>query len=101
MSREASLSDDVLLCVRDLRIAFVSGRSLLPAVDGIGFRLAAGETLALLGESGAASRRRRWRCCACCRLPGGSPAAKCHSRDAICCACPKPRCVAFAAAAWR
>jgi peptide/nickel transport system ATP-binding protein len=52
MSREASLSDDVLLCVRDLRIAFVSGRSLLPAVDGIGFRLAAGETLALLGESG-------------------------------------------------
>jgi len=34
-------------------------------------------------------------------LPGGSLAAKCHSRDATCCACPKPRCVAFAAAAWR
>jgi len=46
------LADDVLLCVRDLRIAFVSGRLLLPAVDGISFQLAAGETLALLGESG-------------------------------------------------
>ncbi|WP_291994639.1 ABC transporter ATP-binding protein [Candidatus Accumulibacter sp. ACC003] len=48
----AQLSEDILLEVRDLRISFASGRSLLAAVDGVDFRVAAGETLALLGESG-------------------------------------------------
>ncbi|MDR3298702.1 MAG: ABC transporter ATP-binding protein [Candidatus Accumulibacter sp.] len=42
----------VLLSVRDLRAGFMAGRRVLAAVDGVGFDVAAGETLALLGESG-------------------------------------------------
>ncbi|MDR2788414.1 MAG: dipeptide ABC transporter ATP-binding protein, partial [Candidatus Accumulibacter sp.] len=42
----------MLLSVRGLRAGFVAGRRVLVAVDGIGFDVAAGETLALLGESG-------------------------------------------------
>ncbi|HRD91041.1 MAG TPA: ATP-binding cassette domain-containing protein, partial [Accumulibacter sp.] len=52
MSALQSRHGEELLAVRQLRVAFAHGRSLLPAVDGIELRLAAGETLALLGESG-------------------------------------------------
>ena len=41
-----------MLKVRDLKAGFAAGRQVLTAVDGISFDLAAGETLALLGESG-------------------------------------------------
>ncbi|WP_374690609.1 dipeptide ABC transporter ATP-binding protein [Accumulibacter sp.] len=52
MSAPQSPRGEELLAVRQLRVAFAHGRSLLAAVDGIDLRLAAGETLALLGESG-------------------------------------------------
>jgi peptide/nickel transport system ATP-binding protein len=45
-------NEEILLSVRDLRMGFASGRSVLPAVDGVDFEVRAGETLALLGESG-------------------------------------------------
>ncbi|QKS29416.1 MAG: ABC transporter ATP-binding protein [Candidatus Accumulibacter similis] len=52
MSAPQSPRGEELLAVRQLRVAFAHGRSMLAAVDGIDLRLAAGETLALLGESG-------------------------------------------------
>lgn len=41
-----------MLQVNDLRLGFVADKKILTAVDGISFSIAAGETFALLGESG-------------------------------------------------
>ena len=41
-----------LLSVRDLSVGFSSGQGVLTAVSGVSLDVAAGETLALLGESG-------------------------------------------------
>jgi oligopeptide transport system ATP-binding protein len=42
-----------LLDVTDLRVEFRTGREIVRAVNGAGFRVAAGETAAVLGESGS------------------------------------------------
>jgi oligopeptide/dipeptide ABC transporter ATP-binding protein len=44
---------DALLEVEDLRVAFASGGREIRAVDGVSYRVEAGSTLAIIGESGS------------------------------------------------
>ena len=43
--------DTPLLSVRDLQVSYRTGSGPIPAVRGVSFDLAAGETLGLAGES--------------------------------------------------
>jgi oligopeptide/dipeptide ABC transporter ATP-binding protein len=47
------VSASPILSVRDLRVGFATEGGLVQAVDGVSFDLAAGEVLAIVGESGA------------------------------------------------
>ncbi len=49
----SAVGANTLLSVRDLRVGFATEGGLLQAVDGVSFDLAAGEVLAIVGESGA------------------------------------------------
>src|SRR6478752_7530155 len=51
-NRAVMTASPSLLKVRDLRVHFASEGSVVRAVDGVDFDLRAGETLALVGESG-------------------------------------------------
>ncbi|MFI9047538.1 ABC transporter ATP-binding protein [Streptomyces sp. NPDC053427] len=48
-----SADGDVLLDVRDLRVEFRTRDGIAQAVNGVSYRVAAGQTLAVLGESGS------------------------------------------------
>ncbi len=47
------MSEQPLLNVDDLRVEFRAGRETIHAVNGVSFHVAAGETAAILGESGS------------------------------------------------
>ncbi|MEI8406821.1 MULTISPECIES: ABC transporter ATP-binding protein [unclassified Kribbella] len=52
-SSRANVPGDVLLRVQGLRTEFSTDQGPVTSVDGVGFELAAGETLCLVGESGS------------------------------------------------
>ena len=46
------MKEEVLLSVRNLKTYFYTEDGVMPSVDGVDFELSAGETLAIVGESG-------------------------------------------------
>jgi peptide/nickel transport system ATP-binding protein len=52
LASESSARSDPILTVDDLRVSFTTEDGVVKAVDGVSFELAAGEVLAIVGESG-------------------------------------------------
>ena len=53
------MSPEAILTVDDLRVSFATEDGVVQAVDGVSFELAAGEILAIVGESGLRQERHR------------------------------------------
>ena len=53
MSEEVKQSSDVLLSVRDLEVVYTSAGAVIHAVNGVSLELKRGESLGLVGETGA------------------------------------------------
>ena len=75
----------MLLEVRDLHVEFRTRDGVAKAVNGVNYSVDAGETLAVLGESGSGksvTAQASWASSTC--RPGGSPAARSSSRAGTC-----------------
>jgi len=56
MSKDYKIShidNDIFLSVNDLEVVYTSGKKIVHAVNGVSFHMKKGETLALVGETGA------------------------------------------------
>lgn len=66
--------------VKGLKVRFETDRGCVYAVNGVDLSLNAGETLGLVGETGAGKRQRRSRCSGCLRsLPPAWRASTCST----------------------
>lgn len=71
---------DKLLEIKDLEVLYKSGKNPVHAVNGISLTLNKGETLGLVGETGAGKPLRRLLSFGCCR---SAPAASIRDRSSL------------------
>lgn len=86
-----------LLEVHNLRTYFFTKAGLTKAVRGIDFTLNAGETLALVGESGCGKSITALSLLRLVPPPGGWSRGRFCSREKTCACCPRQKCVGYAA----